>query len=77
LPTNSPRSSESDMPSVEQYLEDGMSDSLLRGEFVGKDRITVHVGVGEDGEKKLTFEATGTAKPELTMAIPAVAGEAK
>jgi len=68
--------------SVEQYLEDGMSDSLLRGEFVGKEVITVHVGVGEDGEKKLTFEATGsTAKPEplaaAVVAPPAVAGAAE
>ena len=63
---------------VEQFLEDGMSDSLLRGEFVGKDKITVRVGVGEDGEKKLTFEATGPeAKPELMLAAPAGVGDAK
>jgi ATP-dependent Clp protease ATP-binding subunit ClpC len=69
--------------SVEQYLEDGMSDSLLRGEFAGKEKVVVRVGVGEDGEKKLTFEATGsTVKSELVasvVALPAVAagGEAK
>ena len=69
--------------SVEQYLEDGMSDSLLRGEFAGKETVVVRVGLGDDGEKKLTFEATGsTVKPELVAAVaapPAVAtaGEAK
>ncbi len=67
--------------SVEQYLEDGMSDSLLRGEFAGKETVVVRVGLGDDGEKKLTFEATGsTAKPELVAAVVAppvvAAGEA-
>ena len=48
---------------VEQYLEDAMSESLLRGEFVGKDVITV--GIGEvDGEKKLVFETTDRVKVE-------------
>ena len=69
--------------SVEQYLEDGMSDSLLRGEFAGKETVVVRVGLGDDGEKKLTFEATGsTVKPELVAAVvappaAATAGEAK
>ncbi len=62
--------------SVEQYLEDGMSESLLRGEFAGKDTVTVRTAVGDDGEKKLTFDATSNAsKSELTM--PVAAGEAK
>ena len=48
--------------SVEQYLEDAMSDSLLRGEFNGKDVITVKVGE-RDGETKLVFETTDIAEP--------------
>ncbi len=55
--------------SVEQYLEDAMSESLLRGEFAGKDVITVKVGE-RDGETKLVFETT-----DLAEAM--VAGEAK
>ena len=56
---------------VEQYLEDAMSESLLRGEFVGKDVVTVIVGVGDDGEKKLAFETTEPAKaePEVATAV--------
>jgi hypothetical protein len=45
---------------------------LLRGEFVGKDTITVRSGE-VDGEKKLTFESVGPAvQPEL---VGAGAGE--
>ena len=55
--------------SVEQYLEDAMSESLLRGEFAGKDVVTVKVGE-RDGETKLVFETTDLAE-EM------VAGEAK
>jgi len=51
---------------VEQHLEDAMADSLLRGDFVGKDVITVIVADGEDGEKKLAFETT-----DLVPAVPA------
>ena len=56
---------------VEQYLEDAMSESLLRGEFVGKDVVTVIVGVGDDGERKLAFETTEPvlAEPEVAAAV--------
>ena len=56
---------------VEQYLEDAMSESLLRGEFVGKDVVTVVVGTGDDGEKKLAFETTDLVKaePEVAAAV--------
>ncbi len=59
---------------VEQHLEDAMSEALLRGEFAGKDTITVKVGEA-DGEKKLTFEASGTAPAEPQPAV--VGGEQK
>jgi ATP-dependent Clp protease ATP-binding subunit ClpC len=45
---------------VEQHLEDTMSEALLRGDFAGKDTITIGV-TGEGDDKKLTFEATTTA----------------
>jgi ATP-dependent Clp protease ATP-binding subunit ClpC len=51
---------------IEHSLEDPLSEDLLKGNFHGKDTITVHV-VESEGEKKLTFEATST-KPELVTA---------
>jgi ATP-dependent Clp protease ATP-binding subunit ClpC len=57
---------------VEQHLEDAMADSLLRGDFVGKDVITVIVADGEDGEKKLAFETTDLT-PAVVPAEPALA----
>jgi ATP-dependent Clp protease ATP-binding subunit ClpC len=57
---------------IEHYLEDPLSEDLLRGAFEGKDTITVRVQEVE-GEKKLLFD-TGAAKPEL---VGAGAGEAK
>ena len=60
---------------VEQYLEDAMSESLLRGEFVGKESIKVIVGEVE-GEQKLTFETTNITPP-VEPAEPAVVGGGK
>ncbi len=52
---------------IEHYLEDPLSEDLLRGTFEGKDTITVRVKE-ENGEKKLSFDATTTATPELVGA---------
>jgi ATP-dependent Clp protease ATP-binding subunit ClpC len=61
---------------VEQYLEDAMSEALLRGEFVGKDTVTVKV-VEVDGEKKLGFEASvSPPTTEVAVVPPAVASPA-
>ena len=38
---------------IEQYLEDPLSEDLLRGTFAGKDTITVKTA-GEKDEKKLS-----------------------
>jgi ATP-dependent Clp protease ATP-binding subunit ClpC len=51
---------------IEQYLEDPMAEDLLRGSFAGKDTITVKVA-GEKDERKLVFDASGTA-PDLVAA---------
>ena len=59
--------------SVEQYLEDAMSESLLRGEFHGKETVTVIVTEGDDGEKKLGFETTDLAPAELEEPVVAAA----
>ena len=58
---------------IEHFLEDPLSEDLLRGSFAGKDTITVRVGEA-DGEKKLIFETSQGAPPshEMATAIKAV-----
>ena len=59
---------------IEHLLEDPLSEKLLRGEFQGKDVITVRIEE-VDGEKKLGFDTTSTQpQPEL---VGAGAEEAK
>ena len=48
---------------IEHLLEDPLSEDLLRGAFAGKDKLTVVVGDGAEGEKKLVFDATVTEQP--------------
>jgi len=48
---------------IEQYIEDPISEHLLRGKYKGKDSLLVSVHE-QDGEKKLRFEAVATPKPE-------------
>jgi ATP-dependent Clp protease ATP-binding subunit ClpC len=48
---------------IEHLLEDPLSEELLKGNFQGKDTITVRVGEA-DGDKKLTFDATSGAPSE-------------
>jgi ATP-dependent Clp protease ATP-binding subunit ClpA len=56
---------------IEHLLEDPLAEVLLQGAFEGKGTIVVRV-TEVDGEKKLTFEATGTTQtPELATAIKA------
>jgi ATP-dependent Clp protease ATP-binding subunit ClpC len=57
---------------VETHLEDAMAEALLRGEYAGKDTITVKVGEA-DGDKKLVFESTEAA-PAAAEPQPAVVG---
>jgi len=53
---------------IEQYLEDPLSENILRRKYKGKSKVTVDAG-DVDGEKKLTFEASGgTTEPELAGA---------
>ena len=46
------------------FLEDPLAEDLLRGTFAGKDTITVK-SAGEKDDKKLIFDATSGAPPEL------------
>src|SRR5579885_3044222 len=52
---------------IEHYLEDPLAEDLLHGRFAGKDTVTVRARE-EGGEKKLFFDATTTATPELVGA---------
>ncbi|HEY8505221.1 MAG TPA: AAA family ATPase, partial [Gemmataceae bacterium] len=53
---------------IEHYLEDPLSEELLRGGFLGKETITVRVKE-EGGEKKLHLDAgAGEPKGELVAA---------
>jgi ATP-dependent Clp protease ATP-binding subunit ClpC len=57
---------------IEHLLEDPLSEELLKGNFQGKDTITVRV-TEADGEKKLLFDATsGSAPSEELVAAGAV-----
>jgi ATP-dependent Clp protease ATP-binding subunit ClpC len=54
---------------IEHHLEDPLAEALLRGDFQGKDTITVRIRE-ENGEKKSYFESTSESdKPELVGAI--------
>jgi ATP-dependent Clp protease ATP-binding subunit ClpC len=65
--------------SIENRVEDPLSEAILRGEYKGKNRIVVTTKEGPDGDKKLFFEgfADETAKPaEAPATAGAVAAEA-
>jgi len=52
---------------IEQYVEDPLSEAILRGDFRGKDKVIV--GLKEvEGEKKLSFEGAMSATPEPALA---------
>jgi len=66
---------------VEQHLEDGMSEALLRGEFAGKEKIVVTVEE-TDGEKKLVFNSVSAtpvvpSSATVPVAEPELVGDAK
>jgi ATP-dependent Clp protease ATP-binding subunit ClpC len=52
---------------IEHYLEDPLSEELLRGTFEGKDTLTVSVTKETDGEPKIVFVPT-SSKGELVGA---------
>ena len=47
---------------IEQYVEDPLSEDILRGNFKGKDLIRITVKSEEGGEKHLYFEALNSAE---------------
>lgn len=60
---------------IEQYLEDPISENLLRGVYKGKDKLIVS-SQETDGEKKLSLEAIETTKQGETELAGAGAAEA-
>jgi ATP-dependent Clp protease ATP-binding subunit ClpC len=58
---------------IEHLLEDPLAEALLRGDFQGRETVTARVQEA-DGEKKLSFEATGGAE---LVAAGAEGGESK
>ena len=44
--------------SIENFIEDPLSEEILRGTFKGKDTITVKVEGEDDATKRLKFDAT-------------------
>ncbi len=60
---------------VEQHMEDALAESLLRGEFVGKDTVTV-VKKEVEGEEKLAFETTDAPTTTPDAAVPAEVAQA-
>ena len=52
---------------IENLLEDPLAEDLLRGNFAGKDTITVAV-IEADGDKKLVMEGMKSDAPALVGA---------
>jgi len=62
---------------IENYVEDPLSENILRGHYRGKDKVFVSV-VGEDeDERKLIFEAVLTEEGEEATAVGAGADVAE
>jgi ATP-dependent Clp protease ATP-binding subunit ClpC len=62
--------------SIENLIEDPMSEKILSGEFAGKNLIKVTLE-GEGEERKLSFEATVAPEaPALTVAAGTSEGKA-
>ncbi len=58
---------------LERFIEDPLSEELLRGEFQGKDKIQVEVKEVA-GKKQLTFEGLTTEKQEEPVGAVADGG---
>ncbi|MCC7292636.1 MAG: ATP-dependent Clp protease ATP-binding subunit [Phycisphaerales bacterium] len=60
---------------IEHYLEDALSESILRGEYKEKNRVIVSVQTNEDGVKNLYFEGQRTVTKEEPQGEPVTAGD--
>jgi ATP-dependent Clp protease ATP-binding subunit ClpC len=47
---------------IEQFVEDPLSEEILRGSFKGKDLVRITVKTEESGDKHLYFDALNTAE---------------
>jgi ATP-dependent Clp protease ATP-binding subunit ClpC len=63
---------------VENYIEDPLSEELLKGEFQGKDTIVVDaIKDDEDKPRRLDFKGTVTNHQQVELAAAAVESEEK
>ncbi len=61
---------------IEHFLEDSLSESILRGEYKEKNRVVVSVQTNEDGVKNLYFEGQRAAvRKEEPDREPVTAGD--
>ena len=61
---------------IEHFLEDSLSESILRGEYKEKNRVVVSVQTNEDGVKNLYFEGQRAAiRKEEPEREPVTAGD--
>jgi ATP-dependent Clp protease ATP-binding subunit ClpC len=59
---------------IENYIEDPLSEELLKGEFQGKDTITINIQEVA-GKKQLVFEGSVGQQPEQPAPVAAAAGD--
>ena len=59
---------------IEGYLEDPLSEELLKGAFGHNQEIHTKVVTDEKGEKRIAFDVVDIKKPEEVKAEPAAAG---
>ncbi len=61
---------------IEHFLEDSLSESILRGDYKEKNRVVVSVQTNEDGVKNLYFEGQRAAvRKEEPEREPVAAGD--
>ena len=61
-----------DHRAIENYIEDPLSENILRGHYHGKDKVIVSVQSQDDEEEdKLIFEAVLSAESEEAAAVGA------
>jgi ATP-dependent Clp protease ATP-binding subunit ClpC len=58
---------------IEHHLEDPLAEALLKGDFSGKDTVTVRVNQ-VDGEKKVFFDSSSSSGAEPSLVTTGAAG---
>ncbi|MGD0462393.1 MAG: ATP-dependent Clp protease ATP-binding subunit [Tepidisphaeraceae bacterium] len=61
---------------IEQYVEDPLSEEILRGNFKGKDLVRITVKTEDSGEKHLFFDALNSAAEKGEKPVAAASSDA-